>query len=212
MMLTTPLVLLALSAGTLASVFVTSPVASTTFTGGQPCNISWKDDGSSPSLALFGPAKVSIYAGNAQEQTLLQLIAPAANVSANSSISFVVDPKIGPNSNKYFIRFESLNEKDPKLPQYPALAFSAQFALNGMSGQFTPQVSSEIAGQSTAPLAGATSAPSQSGSATSTTTSRSSSSTTSARSTASSSSNGAVNIKAGWLGVLVGAAVGSAIF
>jgi len=47
---------------------ITSPVASSTFAAGKQATISWQDDGSAPSLKDFGPAKVSIYVGNAQQQ------------------------------------------------------------------------------------------------------------------------------------------------
>jgi len=212
MIFTTPFVLLALSAGAIANVFITSPVASSTFTGNKQATISWQDDGSQPSLKSFGPAKVSIYAGNAQQQTSLQAIVPSVDVSSTSSIQFTVDPSIGPNSNEYFIRIESLSLKDAKNPQYPALAFSAKFTLNGMTGTFSQEVQSQIAGQSTAPLAGATSAPAQTSPATATMTTKSSSSSTSTKSTASAThTSGAFNVKAGWYGVIMGAVVGVAM-
>jgi hypothetical protein len=47
---------------------VTSPTASTTFTGGSQSTVSWIDDGKSPSLTAFGDASLSIYVGNAQQQ------------------------------------------------------------------------------------------------------------------------------------------------
>jgi len=212
-MFITPFILLALSASALANVFITSPVASSTFTGSKQATISWQDDGTQPSLTSFGPAKVSIYAGNAQQQTLLQTIVPSVDVSTTSSVQFTVDPSIGPNSNEYFIRVESLGLKDAKSPQYPALAFSAKFTINGMTGVFSQAILAQIAGQSTAPLAGATSAPAQSSPATATMTSNSASkSSTSTKSTASATStSGALNIKAGWYGVIMGAAVGVAM-
>jgi len=212
-MFTTPFVLLALSAGAFANVFITSPVASSTFTGNQHATISWQDDGAQPSLTSFGPAKVSIYAGNAQQQTLLQTIVPSVDVSTTSSVQFTVDPSIGPNSNEYFVRIESISLKDAKAPQYPALAFSAKFTMNGMTGVFSQAVLSQIAGQSTAPLAGATSAPAQTSSATATITTKSTLSSTSTKSTTSAtSSSGALNVKAGWYGVIMGAVVGVAMF
>ena len=51
-----------------------------------------------------------------------------------------------------FIRFESLAFKDPKQPQFPALAFSAKFELTGMNGKFTPEVQSQIDGASSLPI------------------------------------------------------------
>lgn len=211
------LALFALAASpALATVFVTSPVASTTFHGGQQATISWQDDGSAPSLQDFGDAKVSIYVGNAQQQTSLQLIVPSVNVATTSSIQFTPDPSIGPNSADYFIRIESLNFKDPKNPQFPALSFSAKFALDNMSGTFNSTVQAQIAGQSTAPLAGQTAPGSASatGSATLTTSRASStaSSTASKAPSASTTSNAALHSKAGWAGIILSALIGVAAF
>jgi len=49
---------------------VTAPVASTTYSGGKPAVVTWQDGGSTPSLKDFGPAQISIYVGNAQQQVL----------------------------------------------------------------------------------------------------------------------------------------------
>jgi len=213
MMFSTPFILLALTASALANVFITSPVASSTFTGGKQAVISWQDDGTTPSLKNFGPAKVSIYAGNAQQQTLLQTIVPSVDVSTTSSINFTVDASIGPNSPEYFIRIESLSLKDASNPQYPALAFSAKFTMNGMTGVFSQAVLSEIAGQSTAPLAAPTSTPASGSPTAATTTGTSATSSTKSTSTAkSTATSGALNVKAGWFGVLAGVVVGCAMF
>jgi hypothetical protein len=47
---------------------LTSPTASSTFSGGQQATISWIDDGTAPSLAQFGAASIAIYTGNAIQQ------------------------------------------------------------------------------------------------------------------------------------------------
>lgn len=154
-------VVLALSASAFATVFVTAPVASTTFPAGTPATVSWQDDGKQPTLQAFGPAVLSIYAGNSQQQTLLQTIAPSVDVSTTQSVIFTPDPTIGSNGNEYFIRFQSISLKDSTQPQYPALAFSAKFSLSGMTGTFNSTVQSQIDGQSTAPIGG-TAAPSAS--------------------------------------------------
>ncbi|TFK75721.1 hypothetical protein BDN72DRAFT_737614, partial [Pluteus cervinus] len=193
----------------------TSPVASTSWTAGTPQTISWQDDGSAPSLKDFGVAKISIYAGNAQQQTLLQAITTNTDVSTTGSLQFTPDPTIGPDSSEYFIRFESVNTKDPKNPQYPALAFSAKFTLSGMSGQFSAAVQAQIDGQSTAPLAGASTSAAASAAtsagAGATTAKPSSASTTpskSASAAGASHTNSAVSVKAGWIGALVGLVAG----
>lgn len=47
---------------------VTSPVASTSWAAGTQQTISWQDDGTSPDLKTFGPAKVTLGVGNAITQ------------------------------------------------------------------------------------------------------------------------------------------------
>lgn len=220
-MFAAPFVALALAAQALATVYPTSPVGTTSWTAGQQVSINWQDDGSSPTLQDFGDAKVSIYVGNAQQQTLLQSISESVNVATTNSIQFTPDASIGPNGAQYFIRFESLAFKDPAQPQYPALAFSSKFTLSGMSGEFNSTVQAQIDGQSTAPIAGQTSAAASStGSvAASTTSSKASSSTGSASSTgsgsaarASATDNAAFGVKAGWAGLALSAVIGVAMF
>ncbi|GLB39818.1 putative ser-Thr-rich glycosyl-phosphatidyl-inositol-anchored membrane family protein [Lyophyllum shimeji] len=215
-MLSKSLVVLAASASAFATVYVTSPTATASFTGGQQATISWQDDGKAPSLKDFGPAKVSIYAGNAQQQTLLQQIVASVDVGSTQAIQFTPDPSIGPNSSEYFIRFESLGLKDPAAPQYPALAFSAKFTMSGMTGQFSPAVQAQIQGQSTAPLAGATAAPTGAttqGLAASTTSRTSTGSATGTKSSSTTKpTNAAASTKAGWLGIVIGAVLGASMF
>jgi len=211
-----------------ATVFVTSPVASTTFHGGQPATITWQDSGSPPTLQDFGNAKISIYVGNAQQQTSLQTIVPSVNVATTSSVQFTPDANIGPNGNEYFIRIESLTAKDTLNPQFPALSFSAKFTLDNMKGTFSPEVQAQIAGQSTAPLAGGQTTPatpaaspapaSTTGASASLTTSRASSAAGSATSKAaasaspSKSASAALGVEAGWVGILLSALVGFTAF
>lgn len=210
-MFTSVVVSLVLAASALANVYITSPTSSTTWTGGQQATVNWQDDGSSPSLASFGTAMFSIYVGNANQQTSLQLISSNISVANVSSLTFTPSPTIGPDSNEYFIRVESLNLKDASQPQYPALAFSAKFSLTGMSGTFNSSLQAEIDGQSTAPIGGSTSS---SGSATPaahavTTTAAAATTASSAAAstaTATSKSNGAGRHGVTGLAGLVGAA------
>ncbi|KAF5348813.1 hypothetical protein D9756_009770 [Leucocoprinus leucothites] len=196
----------------LATVFLTSPTASTTFHGGQPATINWQDDGSVPSLEQFGNARVSIYVGNAQQQTSLQTIVDSVNVATTSSVQFTPNPQIGPNGNDYFIRIESLAFKDPKNPQFPALSFSAKFTMDNMSGTFNSTIQAQIAGQSTAPLAGGQSTPgSPSATKASLTTTRSTTASTSGVASPSSSS-AALHSKVGWTGIIISALIGVAAF
>ncbi|KAF5384250.1 hypothetical protein D9615_003339 [Tricholomella constricta] len=206
------LVALALAASALANVYTTSPTASTKFSGGKEATISWQDDGKAPSMKDFGPAKVSIYVGNAQQQTLLQTIVPSVDVSTTQSIQFTPDASIGPNSNEYFIRFESLSLKDAAQPQFPALAFSSKFEMDSMTGVFSAPVLDQIKGQSTAPLAGATVAPSKAATTSAAPTKASGTPTASKSAAASQTSNAALGTKAGWFGIVAGAVVGASMF
>jgi len=222
MLPTVILVLTSLVASVLGTVYITEPTGSSTFTAGQQATIKWQDDGVAPTLDKFGPSKVSIYVGNAIQQTPLQLISDNVDVSKISTIQFTPNPAIGPNGNNYFIRFESLNAKDPKQAQYPALAFSSKFSMNGMSGTFNASIQSQIDGQSTAPLAGPTGSATN-GSTTATATSSqilptSKSTGTATHTGTSSTSTGTKNAAVanleggGVLGLVLAAIVGAAMF
>ncbi|KAG0706583.1 hypothetical protein DFH29DRAFT_133204 [Suillus ampliporus] len=143
---------LALAASALANVFITNPVATTTFTAGQQATITWQDDGLTPSLTSFGAALVGIYTGNANQQTLLQTLSSSVDVSTTSSVVFTPDGTIGPDGNEYFVRFTSIALKDATNSQFPAEAFSAKFTMAGMTGTFNSTIQAEINGQSTAPI------------------------------------------------------------
>jgi len=153
-MLSSAIVILALSASALANVFITSPVASTVMPAGKPFTVTWQDDGQSPNLAAFGLASMAIYAGNSQQQTQMQSITASVDVSTASSVLFTPTPGIGPNGSEYFIRVQSNNLKDPAQPMYFTLAFSAKFTMADMTGTFSPTVQAQIDGQSTAPIGG----------------------------------------------------------
>ncbi|KAF8558619.1 hypothetical protein OG21DRAFT_1079703 [Imleria badia] len=70
-----------------AAVYVTAPVAATTCTAGQSCQVSWVDDGQSPLLSSIGQCTVDLYyTGGYQFAQSLQSV----DVSASSSFSFTV--------------------------------------------------------------------------------------------------------------------------
>jgi len=213
-MLSKTLLIFSLFSVAFATVFVTAPVASTIYSGGKPgATVSWMDDGNAPSLAVFGSATISIYVGNAIQQTSLQVLSNNTDVSKASTITFTPDPTIGPNDADYFIRFESINGRDNT--STPFEAFSAKFTLNSMTGTFPASVQAEIAGQSTAPLGGSTSSgttgPTSTPSVTTSTASKSPTSISSTSATAKATS-GAMGSKAGWAGIMFGAVVGVAMF
>jgi hypothetical protein len=208
------LIVLTLATASFAKIFTVAPVAATKYSGGKEAVVRWQDDGSAPSLKDFGPAQISIYVGNQLQQTRLQTINSSIDVSLESQVTFTVDASIGPDSSEYFIRFESIGFKDPDAPQFPALAFSAKFTLDSMTGVFSAPVLQQIAGQSTAPLGGQTPAPTNSSpkpTAASTTKATSSSGTSSTPSP-SPSQGAALNNRAGWVGIALGAIVGSMMF
>ncbi|KAJ7045392.1 hypothetical protein C8F04DRAFT_1064638 [Mycena alexandri] len=147
-------VVLAVASSTYAALSFTSPTQAISFAGGQQANITWIDDGAAPALAQFGLAKASIYAGNSISQTSLLTISESIDVTNPMFLVFTPDASIGPNSDQYFIRFESLALKDAANPAIPALAFSHTFTMSAMTGVFDAEVLSEIAGQSTAPIGG----------------------------------------------------------
>ncbi|KAG8828255.1 hypothetical protein FRC19_008371 [Serendipita sp. 401] len=170
-----------------ADLAVTEPVASTTCTAGQSCTVTWKDNGSSPSLAQLGLCTIALYTGGRQQQTFLQPIAypTPIDVSTQLTVSFVVDGTVGPNDSNYFIRFSSTNHTQTNsTTAAPSLAFSAKFSLAGMTGTFNQTVLNQIAGST-----GSTSA----STASSTAGSSSSSRTSSTRSTTATSSSSTPN-------------------
>ncbi|THH31850.1 hypothetical protein EUX98_g2355 [Antrodiella citrinella] len=138
-----------------AALFMTSPVASSSWAGGQSQTISWEDDGNVPTLASFGPALVTIAVGSQQQQTELQTVVANVNTATTSSVVFTPLANIGPNGADYFIRVQSLGLQDATNPQYPALAFSAKFTMTNMSGTFNATVQAQIDGASAPAASGA---------------------------------------------------------
>jgi len=191
-----------------ATIYTTSPTATTSWQGGQPQTIQWIEDPNNPTPSLkdFGPTKISIYVGNSQQQTSLQALSPSTDVSTISSLQFTPDPTIGPNSDQYFIRFESISFKDPKSPQYPALAFSAKFALSGMTGNFSPDVQQQIDAASSLPIGPTSSSgsPASSSTPSSSTPPKSSGSPSSSSPRPSSSSGSTQGNTGGALGLAAG--------
>jgi hypothetical protein len=206
--------LLALVSAVSANVFPTEPVAATSWQAGVTQTIRWQESKEPPTLAQFGSAKISIYVGNARQQTMLQSIAAAVDVSKVNTVTFTPNPTIGPDSDEYFIRFESNSFKDPAQPQFPALAFSSKFRLTGMTGQFNATVQAQIDGQTTAPIGG--SSASRTSTATSTGSAGAATGTSTKTSAAASKSatqtgNAAVNIQAGWISALISTVAGVAM-
>ncbi|RDX42870.1 hypothetical protein OH76DRAFT_1410742 [Lentinus brumalis] len=211
-MFSSALLVLAAVAPAFGAIFTTSPVGSTSWTAGQQQTISWQDDGSAPSLAAFGPAKVSVYVGNVNQQTMVQPIADNVDVSKTSSIVFTPDASVGENGAFYFVRFESLALKDATNPAFPALAFSSKYTMSGMTGTFSADVKAQIAATGAPAAAGAastTAAATSSAASKPATTSKAATGTASASSTASAAAkagNGASSIPVSALSCVAGVA------
>ncbi|CCA71211.1 hypothetical protein PIIN_05148 [Serendipita indica DSM 11827] len=130
-----------------AELSVTSPIATTTCTGGQTCEVAWRDNGEGVTLAQQGLCTVALYVGGRISQTFLQPIAfpTAINVSTTAAIQFVVDPSVGEDSSEYFIRFSSQTlTQANSTTGAPYLSFSAKFRLTGMTGRFNETVQAQI--------------------------------------------------------------------
>ncbi|XAO27621.1 hypothetical protein I312_106479 [Cryptococcus bacillisporus CA1280] len=127
-----------------AGIYITSPVAGTTATGGQVLNVAWQDDGKTPTLGSIGPCTVDIYTGSTNKQIFLQNLAASVDVSKASSISATINPSIGQDDSHYFVRFTSLSLKDETNSQYPYEAFSAMFHIQSMTGTFNATVLAAI--------------------------------------------------------------------
>ncbi|KAI0672207.1 hypothetical protein C8Q78DRAFT_734514 [Trametes maxima] len=188
--------LLAAVSPAFGTVFMTSPVGSTSWAAGQQVTISWKDDGQSPSLAEFGASKVSVYVGSQTQQTLIQEIVPSVDVATTSSIVFTPDGSKGENGAYYFIRIESLALKDKANPQFPAEAFSAKYTMTGMTGTFDATVKAQI-GAAAGSGSSASSAPSgttAAGSSAAASKTASTSSHAASASTSAKANNGAISV------------------
>ncbi|KAK8858744.1 hypothetical protein IAR55_002973 [Kwoniella newhampshirensis] len=174
----------------LAGVYITSPVGTTAVTGGQVIDVKWADDGNTPTVGSIGPCSIDIYTGSTNNQIKLQNLAASVDVSKASSISATINPTIGQNDSHYFVRFTSLNFKDPKNPQYPYEAFSAMFSISAMTGTFnaTTLAAIDAASASNSSSLAAASGLSPSGSSGA---SRSSATASGSRSSASSSASSA---------------------
>lgn len=185
-----------------AELSVTAPIAGTTCTGGQVCQVAWEDNHTGVTLAQQGNCTVALYTGNSQQQTFLQPIAfpTAINVATTAAIQFTVDPTIGPNGSMYFIRFSSTSLQNPNSTGNPYLSFSAKFTLAGMSGTFNSTVQGQLAALSSTAGATATGA-----TTTHATTSSSHTTTTSSTASHTSTTGGALPNAAGSALVAAGA-------
>lgn len=142
-----------------AGLYLTNPVATTSLAAGQQGTIAWQDDnnGTATNLAAIGPCIVGLFVGSSTQQTMVQTLGTAVDVSKNNSLTWTPDAAAGQTGPYYFIRFQSVGLKDPSNAANPYQAFSAKFTLTGMTGHFTDTENAQISGASVA--VGASSTP-----------------------------------------------------
>ncbi|KAJ9478060.1 hypothetical protein PHBOTO_001637 [Pseudozyma hubeiensis] len=214
---------LAAADAVVSTIVITKPVASTTGHGGKRLDVEWNDDGKSPSRRDWGRVNIFLATGSRDVQFKLQTL--DTNVSYNAGEGqYQISPTVGPTGGYYFLRFEGTNTTTNSIP---AMAFSARFRLEDMTGNFNSTIMSAIqgtsgTGQLTAASASSTaSSPSFFGMATSSASAAASSLTGSASGSALSSQSTSVKSSsaaapaagkmAGYMSALVGvAAVGAA--
>lgn len=138
------------------------PRSSTTGRGGRNLEVEWNDDGKAPRHRDWGRVNIYLAVGSRDVQYKVQTL--ATNVSYNEdSASYKIDPTVGPSGGYYFLRFEGTNTTTNAVP---AMAFSARFTLNNMSGTFNSTIQQAVSGAAgTAPLGAAAAAPTSSSSA-----------------------------------------------
>ncbi|CAD6916359.1 unnamed protein product [Tilletia controversa] len=150
--LTLAAAVLALTAqSALANIVVHSPVAATKAKGGEALDVNWVDDGKVPTTKQYGDINVFLCTGSSQVQYRLQELKGGVK-NTKTSGSWKIDPTAGPNSDKYFIRFEGTNvAANGSAP----LAFSARFTLSGMTGTWNSTITNTNKGAADIPSAAA---------------------------------------------------------
>ncbi|KAF9788055.1 hypothetical protein BJ322DRAFT_602236 [Thelephora terrestris] len=127
------------SARVCADLYVNDPPTGRVCSGGQPCTISWVDDGVAPLLDAIKICYVALYNGN---QILIQEITPV-DVSTARSLTFTPSPNAGPNSDTYYVNFTSVNPVNNN----PYHQYTSFFTINNMTGSFdspVPSITSPI--------------------------------------------------------------------
>jgi len=124
----------------LANLIVTQPLSTSQCSATLACNVTWKDDGTSPSLEQIGSVSIDVCTGTQFVQTCLQNIATAYDVSNGNSVTFNPNPPIGPTGQFYFIKFSALTFRDPANPQYLWSQYSPKFTLVGMGGAYNASI------------------------------------------------------------------------
>ncbi|RXW23236.1 hypothetical protein EST38_g2649 [Candolleomyces aberdarensis] len=90
-----------------AALYVVTPLSGSTCRGGQPCTVTWLDNGQTPLLSAIGVTHVALYTGTLK---LVQTL-PPVDVSSTLSFTFTPNPAAGPNSDAYYLAFTSTEAK-----------------------------------------------------------------------------------------------------
>jgi hypothetical protein len=115
---------------------LTSPVASTSASGGKLLTVAWDDNGETPKTSAWKGINIFLATGDVNTQYKLQQL--AANISTHkTSGKYAIDANAGPNGGFYFIRMESVATQTSGIPY---MAFSSKFTLKNMSGTFNSTV------------------------------------------------------------------------
>ncbi|KZT28234.1 hypothetical protein NEOLEDRAFT_1129584 [Neolentinus lepideus HHB14362 ss-1] len=122
-----------------AELYVVSPTSGSTCQAGQPCTVTWLDDGVEPLLSSIGACTIGLYTGSDE---LLQEIEPV-NVASSLSLQFAPNAAVGPNGDGYYVRFASVSLRQTN-SSTPYISYSPFFRLDGMSGSSPTQIASLI--------------------------------------------------------------------
>ncbi|TEB25485.1 hypothetical protein FA13DRAFT_1157750 [Coprinellus micaceus] len=95
-----------------AALYVVDPRDRTVCKGGQPCTVTWLDDGRAPLLSAIGVSTVGLYTGS---RKIVQTL-PPIDVSQTLSFTFTPNPAAGPNSGAYYISFTSTESFNGTVP------------------------------------------------------------------------------------------------
>jgi len=194
-----------------ATLYVTAPVAGTDCPAGVVCNLAWDDDGTTPALGTIGVCSIDLCTGGPTQQTCLQNISPAQDVSQIASLPFTPNADIGPSGDFYFIKFISASQKDLANPAQPFTAFSHTFTLSAMTGTFNATVQAQVDSATASAGAPSVSVAAPTGSAapaltTSVKPSGSSTATTgTTKATTTAKASGALNVVSSLMGVSIAA-------
>lgn len=115
--------------------------STTTGSGGSSLEVDWQDDGNSPSRTTWGRVNIWLATGSKDVQYKLQQLASGVSYNLDSA-EYKIDPTVGPNGAYYFLRFEGTNTSTST--GIPAMAFSARFTLNQMTGTFNSTVMAQL--------------------------------------------------------------------